>query len=438
MKRFIVQKLLKWKDQTSRKPLLLRGARQVGKTYSILDFGNSHFTGKVHHIDLEKHLDWHPVFEKNLDVNRILAELEILLNSTIIPGQDLLFFDEIQSCPRAMMALRYFYEDMPELHVIAAGSLIEFALKDISFPVGRIQILDMHPMSFGEYLLALGKDKLAEIVLETPHKLQETVHRLLLDHLHDYFFVGGMPECVKTFVANRKFTDVFEIQTQLIDAYRQDFSKYAPYADKRCLNAVFINTAKSIGTQIKYSRLAEGFTNPTIKKAFDLLTLAKVIYKVPAASSAGLPLSATASAKKFKAIMVDIGLMQNLCGMNISEEFKKSDLLAIYQGALAEQFVGQEILASGNTELFFWARAAKSSTAEVDYLVTKDGIICPIEVKSAASGRLRSLHQLLKNYPNIQTGYVCSTAPYSELPEQKLIFLPLYYAGSFSPQKSLS
>ena len=326
------------------------------------------------------------------------------------------------------MALRYFYEECPELHVIAAGSLLEFAAKDFSFPVGRVQFLNMFPMNFVEFLLAAGKTIATYIIQSPPDKQPDSVHTMLLDELRKYFFVGGMPECVKEYIRTGKIRDSFEVQAELANAYRQDFSKYAPYSDKRCLNAVFSFTAKSVGQQIKYSRMAEGYTNPTIKKAFDLLCLAQVICKVPSASAAGLPLTVSASERKFKALMVDIGLMQNLCGMPVDMEYVKTDLLAIYQGAMAEQFVGQELLAAGQNELYYWAREAKSSSAEVDFLVVKNGKIYPIEIKSGASGKLKSLHLILQTYSNIPTGYVFSCAPYSELPEQKLIFLPLYYA----------
>lgn len=429
MERFITKKLLLWKNQVNRKPLIVRGARQVGKSFSINAFGKTHFEGQIHIVDFEKHPDWHNIFDKNLEIRRILSELEILLNSSITAGKDLLFFDEIQACPRAIMSLRYFYENDPELHVIAAGSLLEFATKDISFPVGRIQLLNMYPMNFAEFLIATGKSKAAEIIFAPPQKQPDTIHNMLLEEIHKYFFIGGMPECVRTFSETESLHHVFDIQASLVDSYRQDFSKYAPYSDKRCLSSVFSSTAVNVGHQIKYSRLAEGFTNPTIKKAFDLLCLAQVIQKIPSASPSGLPLNATASERKFKALMIDIGLMRYLNGLPTVVEFNKKDLLAIYQGAMAEQFVGQE-LTSVSQNLFYWSREAKSSNAEVDFLITKESKIYPVEVKSGPSGRLRSIHILLKTYPNCPLAYVLSGANFAQLPEQKLIFLPLYYAQS--------
>ncbi len=432
MKRLIEERLLSWKTSPHRKPLIVRGARQVGKTYTIEQFGRDHFDGSVHTIDFEKRPDWHTVFDVNLDPTRILSDLELLLNKSIRPGSDLLFFDEIQSCPRALMALRYFYEEMPDLHVIAAGSLLEFALQDISFPVGRVQFLRMDPMNFYEFLIAAGKGKLAEIILDEPQTLSATIHATLLDEVRRYFFVGGMPECVRRYTESGMIRNAFAVQMELITAFRQDFSKYAPLSDKRCLDGVLTAASQMVGRQIKYARMVDGFSNPTIKKAFELLCKAFVIRIVQAASPAGLPLGASVSPRKFKAILVDIGLMQYLTNMPVELEFARADLLSIYHGALAEQFVGQEFISAGYDALYYWAREAKSSVAEVDYLITHDGHIYPVEIKSGSTGRLRSMHLLLSNYPNCPRGFVLSTAPFSNLPEQKLTFLPLYYAYSLA------
>lgn len=429
MKRNITAKLIAWKQQKNRKPLIVRGARQVGKSYSIVDFGKNHFDGKTHVVNLEKQLNWHKVFEQDLDAARIVMELEVLLNERIETGKSLLFFDEIQACPRAISALRYFYEQLPDLHVIAAGSLLEFALQDISFPVGRVQLMNIHPMSFSEFLEAVGKPLLVEIIAAPPARLSDAIHELLQAELRRYFFIGGMPECVRTFVETSSIKDVYEVQSDLINTFRQDFSKYAPYADKRCLNDVLYSIAQKTGQQVKYLTLSDGFSNPTIKKAFELLCTARLIHKVRASSPAGLPLRASASDKKFKAILLDIGLLVHLSGLPIQAEYTKGQLLAIFKGALAEQFVGQEFLASGQEELFYWSRAAKSSTAEVDYLIVRNSEIIPVEVKGSSSGRLKSLHLLLNACPDIPEAYVFSDANYGQIPEQKLRFLPLYFAS---------
>ncbi len=432
MKRLVEKDLLAWVDNPRRKPLLVRGARQVGKTWSVLTLGQERFGGRVHRIDFERNPDWNPIFEKNLDVRRILSELEILLNKRIEPEKDLLFLDEIQSCPRAIMALRYFYEEVPELHVIAAGSLLEFAISDISFPVGRIQFLEMKPLTFYEFLLALDKPSMAQALTVLPPRDSDTIHLALMRELRDYLLVGGMPEAVAAYVETQSIEEALGRQEDLILTYRQDFSKYAPRADKRCINTVLTNVARSVGKIVKYSKLAEGFSTPTIHKAFDLLCMARVITKVRSSSPSGTPLSANASEKRFKAFIVDVGLMRALVGVSAGEVVRQSQLLGIYQGALGEQFVAQELIAAKKNDVYFWRRQAKSSQAEVDFLISQKGKIMPIEVKSGSSGSLKSLHLLLQTYPNCPRGFVLSDRPYGEIDAQNLTFLPLYCAGGLS------
>jgi len=429
VKRFIDQDLEQWKNSRRRKPLILRGARQVGKTYSIRRFGETRFDTFVL-VDLERNPAWHKVFEGNLQARKICSEFEVLLNQKIIPGKTLLFIDEIQACPRAISALRYFYEDMPQLHVIAAGSLLEFAMKDISFPVGRVQFLSLHPLCFAEYLMAKGKEEACKIILSGPKEIPESTHELLNEELRQYFFIGGMPESVKANVETGSVQESFEVQSEICDTYRLDFSKYRPQADKYCLNTVLTSAAQSVGQQIKYSRLGEGYSNPTLKKAFDLLRLARIITKVSSAEPSGLLLGATASAKIFKALMVDIGLMRHLTGMPMDVEYHKPELLNIYRGAMAEQFVGQEMVISQKSDLHYWSRRAKSSSAEVDYIAVMNGTIFPVEVKSGSSGSLKSLHLCLNNYPNCRKGLVFSDRPYADLPEQNITFIPLYFVFS--------
>lgn len=428
MERDFIKKLEGWKLSLNRKPLIVRGARQVGKTYTIKHFGKNNFKGNIHIVDFEKHPDWFGVFEKNLDPVRIISELEILLNAKITTGRDLLFFDEIQASPKAIMALRYFYEDLPEMHVIAAGSLLEFAMKEISFPVGRVQLLNMMPMNFNEFLIATGKNKAAEIIMSVPEKLPGPIHDMLIDSLRQYMFIGGMPECIEIWRSSNSMTGVFEVQSNLLETYRQDFSKYAPYTDKRSINHVLNKVAKNIGNQIKYTKLSDEFTGPTNKKAFELLQLARIVHKIRASSPATLPLGASASESRFKALLVDTGIMRSLNDMPPNIEFTKNNLLGMYNGALAEQFAGQEFISSGMDNLYYWSREAKSSSAEVDYLIIHNNKIYPVEIKSGPAGKLKSMHLLLQKYPQIEQGYILSTAPYGKLPHQKLTFLPLYYA----------
>ena len=430
MKRVVEKKILEWKNSNRRKPLIIRGARQVGKTWLVETFLAKYFDNFVK-IDLEKRYDIHTYFEGNLDPKTILPFLELEVGR-IIPGKTLLFFDEIQACPRAIMALRYFYEQMPELHVAAAGSLLEFAFGEISIPVGRVQYLYMHPMTFYEYLLATGKDQMAEYLLKPQTGIPEEIQKRILIELRSYFFIGGMPECVKTYCDTGSMIEAFKVQSEILDTYRDDFSKYKPHIDITCLDDVFLNTAKSVGEQLKYSRLSGTYSSQMNHKAFDLLAKARVITKIPASIPSGLPLGATANQKKFKAAMLDIGLLQRLCQVPVELELKEENLLAMYRGKLAEQFVAQEILAKTDSELYYWSREERSSNAEVDYLVVRQGNIYPVEVKSGAGGSMKSLHLMLEKYPNCPQGLVLYSGIYKELPKQKLIFMPLYCAAGIS------
>lgn len=435
MKRFIDDELLRWKEKKRRKPLIIRGARQVGKTYSARAFGEKHFKNLAL-VDLERHPEWHKIFDGNLDAARICADLEILLNQKITPGETLLLMDEIQACPNALKSIRYFFEELPGLHLVAAGSLLEFVMNEISFPVGRMQFMYLQPMCFAEYLMATGNSEAAEIVKGRPGPLGDAVHAFLCDELRRYFFVGGMPESVESYAQTGSMRESFEVQAEICETYRMDFGKYRPQVDRQCLHQVLSSVARHVGFQLKYARLAEGFSNPTIKKAFDLLCLANVAVRIPAADPSGMPLEAGASPKRFKAILTDIGLMRYLSGMSVDVEYTRSDLLAIYRGAIAEQFVGQEMRISQNNSLYYWSREKKSSAAEVDYLAVIDGKIHPVEIKSGSSGSLKSLHLCLENYPNCPSGIVFSESPYAELPEQRIRFIPLYFAGSATRMKS--
>jgi uncharacterized protein len=430
MKRNILKDLTNWKNRERRKPLIVRGARQIGKTWAIQEFAKHNYESFIK-IDLEKNIELHSVFENDLDPQNIISSLEIALNQRIIQGETLLFIDEIQACPRAIQALRYFYEEMPKLHVITAGSLLEFALSDISFPVGRVQLLYMFPLNFYEYLCAIGKDQLAQKIKEKPCELPTVIHNMLLEELKKYFFIGGMPECVTAYIKTKSLLEAFEVQSEIIETYRQDFSKYGIRIDTTCLNEILSRTAEQVGEQIQYTKLDSHHTGPTNKKAFDLLCLARVLSKVPACTQGKNPLGGSVNHKKFKALVLDIGLMQRLNQLPVHVEMEHADLLDIYRGKLAEQFVGQELKQIGSAELFYWARDKKGSEAEVDYIIqNSQGEIVPIEVKSGAAGSLKSLHSCLKTFPEIKKGFILCSGKYKELAEQKITFVPLYYAES--------
>jgi uncharacterized protein len=427
VRRLIDNRLEQWRNKERRKPLVLRGARQVGKTYSVRALANHHFD-QLLMIDFERNPDIRRLFDQDLDPDRLLSELELITGVRAIPGKTLIFFDEIQTCPRALVALRYFKEQRPDLHLIAAGSLIDFTLRDLSFPVGRVQFLEMLPMTFGEFLWARKRDDAAAVVLDGPTAVTPTVHSFLLGELATYLKVGGLPEAVAAFVATGSMLESREVQDELLTSYWADFSKYAPRADKACLRAVMASVAGSVGQQIKYTRLSRDFANVTVKRAFDLLTMARVATRIPAASPAGLPLAGHASDKIFKALFLDVGLMHRAAGLDPATHYSPEGLLAIHRGAVAEQFVGQELAAATNRELYYWARPVRGSSAEVDYLIAKGDTPLPIEVKSGSTGRLRSLAQLMLEYPTIKRALLFSTAPAAPPNDNGIERLPLYAA----------
>ena len=429
MHRIAYAQLVRWKSAPRRKPLIVRGARQVGKTWLIERFAEAEFDAMVK-VDLEQRRDLHRCFGDDLDAGTVIRHLELDGGSRIVPGSTLLFLDEVQACPRAIMALRYLYEQMPALHVVAAGSLLEFALGEISIPVGRVQQLHLHPMTFREYLAGVGNQAAADCAAQHPSTLDESLQLRLLQELKTYFFVGGMPESVQAYRDTGSLVAASQVQHEIIGTYREDFAKYAPRADPACLDAVLLSVARSAGDQIKYARLDRGRSGPTNRRAFDTLRKARVIHKIVSCDPSGLPLGASADDLRFKAALLDIGLLQSLCRVPVEMELRERDLLAIYRGVLAAQFAAQELAAGCGGDLFYWARNARGASAEVDYLAVRDGRIVPVEVKSGASGSLRSLHLMLKAYPHCADGVVLYSGSHSRLPAQRLTFMPLYYAGS--------
>jgi len=426
MKREILKVLLAWKEADDHKPLLLRGARQVGKTYVVNELGKS-FKSFVS-INLELDFKMRTCFD-NLAPKEIIDNLSILTQQTITPGETLLFIDEIQAYPKAIEALRYFRELMPTLHVIAAGSLLEFVLHQdsISMPVGRIEYLYMQPCSFTEFLLATGHEKIIEKLntCSLNNSLSPIIHRELLQLFKTYMAVGGMPEALATYQKTKQIFDAQRVQRSILQTYRDDFGKYASQANLRYLQTVFDKTPGMVGSVIKYKKIDADFRSRDLKQAIEMLEYAGVIKRIIATSASGLPLITTTNEKKFKLQFLDIGLTQ--CACDIGPDILQTDLSKLNDGGLAEQVVGQSILAYIDPfltpHLFFWARDARNSSAEIDFVISTSGKIIPIEVKSGAHGRLKSLHLFLQE-KNLDLGIKISTAPLSY--EKNILNIPFY------------
>lgn len=423
MQRKITEYLINWLGSTTRKPLIINGARQIGKSWVVKNLGKTQFKGNFCEINFEKTPQINTIFEIDFNITRILSELEAVLNITI-NNDTLLFFDEIQSCPKAIMALRYFYEDMPNIAVIAAGSLLEFELKNIPFPVGRVQQINMHPMNFEEFLMAQGFNALVNKITEPAKPLPEVIEQKIYEALQNYFWVGGMPECVQHFVNTKNYMQVRKIQDDLIYAYIQDFGKYNPLVNKNCLLDILSNAANNIGSQVLYSKLSEQFTGPTIKKGVEVLSMAKIFKVINNVSVASLPF--TNSGKQFKLFFLDIGLLLCINKVQPPNFFAATNLNAIFVGAWAEQFVAQQLVCN-NSKINYWARTNKNSNAEVDFIIENKGEIIPIEVKHGAAGKLKSLHLLLQENTHILNAIIYSKAKFGSL--NNLHFLPIYYAG---------
>ncbi|MBU1193292.1 MAG: ATP-binding protein [Proteobacteria bacterium] len=430
MDRKINTVLIEWKNSAFRKPLIIRGARQVGKTYSVCELGKNQFDSFIK-LDLERDRTAHKIFEGDLSAQKLILELEVHTNQRIVPGKTLLFLDEIQECERAVLSLRYFYEEFPDLHIIAAGSMLEFALENISFPVGRVSFEWMRPMTFYEFLNASDKSILAE---ELPcfsdfRPITETIHLKIIEQLKTYLLVGGMPEAVKRYFLTGSVNQSFSVHEDLYQSYLQSLVKYNAKADIDSMDHILKSIPSHVGSQIKYTRLDPERRIEKTKASLKIFERALLVHIIQSSNADGLPLNANASTKIIKPLFLDIGLMQYNCGVSPSEILRAKDLSNLYQGALAEQFVGQELLAHGGSEnfkLFYWSRAKKSSSAEIDYLYTKTGKIYPIEVKSGPAGKLKSMHIFLDEHPHVEKGYVMSPVAFEKQKIEKLIFVPIY------------
>lgn len=428
MKRDIEQELVNWKNQKDRYPLIIRGARQVGKSYLIETFAKGHFQNTVV-VNFELQPSLKDCFEE-IEPEKIINKLQLVLGVQISPDNTLLFLDEIQDCPRSIIALRYFREKMPSLAVIGAGSLLEFALRsiDIKVPVGRIHFLYLEPMSFLEFLTASGNESLREYISDIKNydKIEDVVHKRLLELLHVYTIVGGMPAVVREYIENRDLLKCQHLQTALLQTYRSDFGKYARFSQHKYLYKVFDSAPRLVGQRVKYVHIDSETKSRDIKNAIELLTLAGVIIPIYASKVVGIPLGARINEKKFKLNFLDIGLMQNACGLQALTSIQQ-DFMQINLGAVAEQLVGQELRAYSDVyrqrQLFFWARDKRGSSAEVDYIIETDSGIVPIEVKAGKGGTLKSL-QMFLNEKRLPLGIRISADKLYYY--NKILSLPLY------------
>jgi len=428
LKRTIDEELLNWKLAKKRKPLILRGARQVGKTSSVKNLA-AHFTYFAE-INFDEQPAFSAIFEKNLSVFEICEQLSVLTNTPIVAGKTLLFLDEIQTCIPAISMLRYFYEKMPELHVIAAGSLLEFALSHIpSFGVGRVRSLFMYPLSFREYLMAHGVHLLlSQLDKGNDSKpLSESIHQKLI-HLHKTFLIiGGMPEAVSVYINSKDLLEVQRVLNDLLISVQADFAKYKTSVPGARLVEVFNAIAQQVSTKFTYSYPDASLNNLQIKSAIELLKMAGLVYAVTHSAANGIPLGAEINPKKTKYLIFDTGIFQRLLGLNIADLLVSDDFNTINKGHIAELYVGLELLKAENcyqkAELYYWQRDAKNSQAEVDYVCQFNNAIVPVEVKAGTKGSMQSLYLFLKE-KKLSQGFRISLENFSRM--KQISIIPIY------------
>ena len=400
--RLIDNYLKEWALRPTRKPLLLRGARQVGKSTAVRQLGKQ-FENFVE-INLEKQPSFISLFQGDLDVKRIVPQLSAMVGKPIIPGKTLLFIDEIQTSAEAIMALRFFKEDMPDLHVIAAGSLLEFALETLpTFGVGRIHSMFVYPMTFDEFLRACGETLLLEArnsaTAEAPLPLP--LYEKLVGLFRSYMLVGGMPEVVAKWVATRDYLACQEVQDDIVLTYQDDFPKYRKRVNPTLLRLTLQSVALQIGRKFVYSQVGGGYSAHEVKKALEMLILAGIITPVTQTNANGLPLGSEADPTYRKMLLLDSGLLLRWLDMTGDISALTAQILTqdstdlVNKGALTEMIAGLELLRyrtpNMRHELFYWMRKAKNAQAEVDYLVPYQSAVLPIEVKAGTQGGMKSL-----------------------------------------------
>ncbi len=401
MYRMSLDYLKEWKIRATRKPLIIRGARQVGKSFLVRLFASESF-GNLVEINFERMPEVASLFASKTP-RTILPLLEARFNMTIEPGKTLLFLDEIQAVPEVFAALRYFHEDMPGLHVIAAGSLLEFVLHEHSFsmPVGRIEYLHLGPMNFEEFLLALDREKLRQWLMRftLTEVIPDGMHRELLDLVRQYCVVGGMPEAVAAFARSGSYQECEQVQQSILSTYRDDFAKYAAKARHRRVEKVFAKIPQLVGRKFMFSHVDPEERARELGSALQLLFLSRVAQQVKHSHGNGVPLGAEADDRTFKVLFLDVGLLCRSCGLNVLDVGKEADLALVNAGSVTEQLVGQHLLMSGASYeeplLHCWMRDKPNSSAEVDYLIALGSHVIPVEVKSGTTGRLKSLHLFL-------------------------------------------
>ena len=435
MQRDFIQNLIEWKDSKRRKPLILTGVRQCGKTYLLKEFGSEYFDNFCY-INFESAGKYSAIFEYDYDVKRILREIELAENVKIIAGKTLLIFDEIQECPKAITSLKYFCENLQELHLVCAGSLLGVAIKkeNISFPVGKVNRMQLYPMSFKEYLQAVGEGKYIELFNDwnINREIPELYTVPLERHLKNYYIVGGMPEAVKEFAESGDYAEVAKIQDEILSDYSDDFSKHAPISEIEKIRMIWDSIPKQLAKEnnkFVFSHVKEGKRAHELEAALQWLKNSGLVHLVELVQNAELPLSSNADSTYFKVYMADSGLLCRRLGLSYKNILEENTALSTFKGAITENYVLQELIVQ-NKVPYFWR---SGNTAELDFIFEEDGNVIPVEVKAATNTQAKSFKQFCKKYQS-KTGFKLSLKNIAEndCEGTNAVSLPLYLLWNIS------
>ncbi|MBT3198734.1 MAG: ATP-binding protein [Phycisphaerales bacterium] len=445
MQRHATDILIDWKNRSNRKPMVIRGARQVGKSHLVRMFGQKHFDNVIE-VNFEQEAWAEDLFAQKNPADT-LAFLEARYKQRIVAGETLLFLDELQAGPKALASLRYFYEQTPQLHIIAAGSLLDFVLQDHNFsmPVGRIEYLHLGPMSFEEFLLANGDEiKIQRLQEFSPgDDFGDALHKSLMEDFRKYCIIGGMPEAVQAYIDTNSYLDVQRILEGILATYQDDFSKYSGRVNQTLLRKAFSRIPLLVGQKIKYTNIDQRERSQNVANAMELLELARIITRVTHTHANGVPLGGEVNRRDFKTLFLDVGLLCRACRLDITEILDTNELLMVNSGAICEQFIGQHLLYNAPSyqqpELYCWMRQKAGTNSEVDYVIQHGTRIIPVEVKAGTTGRLKSLHVfVMEKHHNFALRFNADTPSIMnaetavasrDKKEFRLLSLPLYMVG---------
>ena len=424
MYRIAIEKLLKWKQSKYRKPLIIEGARQVGKTWLMKEFGRQAYSDTVY-INFDSNSRMAELFASDLDTDHLIMGLELYVGHKIDPDNSLLIFDEVQEVPRALSALKYFNENAPQYHIICAGSLLGIALhQGTSFPVGKVDFLKLYPLSYKEFLMASGKEQFARLLGQQDYQMITSFKQTYIDALKQYYFVGGMPEAVQSFVENKDFNEVREIQKRILTAYEQDFSKHAPNEIVPRIRMLWNSIPSQLAKENKkfiYGLIREGARAKDYETALMWLSDCGLVHKISRVNGVGIPLRAYEDLKAFKLFVVDIGLLGCMAGLRQRTLLDGDGLFTEFKGALTEQYVCQQLKTVEDLDVYYYTNDRGS--CEIDFVVDTGERIVPVEVKAEINLRAKSLKVYQEKFePEISVR--TSMADYKR--QEWLVNLPLY------------